>query len=249
MDTPSIYVKGWLSPAGVEAVRAVLRAAFATVGRLQVTGLEHLPAGGCLVCPNHLSYFDSPLVFSLLRGRPVTAFAADTYRERAVFRAFVQQVDTIWVHRGAIGPSTIKVALQALRAGRILGLAPEGTRSRSGGLIEGKPGAAALALAAGVPIVPVGVAGAEQLSRALSGLRFLAGDRPAVTVAFGRPFSLPALARGERAGKLDAYTAEIMCQIGALLPSEYRGVYAQHPRLHALLAEAEAARNQRPSAA
>jgi 1-acyl-sn-glycerol-3-phosphate acyltransferase len=218
---------------------AVLRWAFGVFADVEVRGHENLPAGGCLICPNHVSLFDAPLVYCLLSGRPVTAFAADTYRARPFFRLFVQQVDTIWVHRGAIGPSTIKYALQALRAGRTLGLAPEGTRSLTGALQIGKPGAAALAVASGVPIVPVGLTNTERLAAAVRNLSWLGNNRLRITVTFGKPFSLPPPERGERAEKLDEYTTEIMCRIAALLPPRYHGVYADHPRLRALSSLAE----------
>jgi 1-acyl-sn-glycerol-3-phosphate acyltransferase len=236
MSDTRVYIPGRLSPANVERVRALLRWAFGIFADLEVRGRENLPAGACLVCPNHISIFDAPLVYCLLPGRPVTAFAADTYRARPFFRLFVQQVDTIWVHRGAIGPSTIKYALQALRAGRTLGLAPEGTRSPTGALQFGKPGAAALAAASGVPIVPAAIANSDRLAAAIRRLSWLGRDRPRLTLTFGRPFTLPPTERGERAAKLDEYTTEIMCRIAALLPPHYRGVYADHPRLSALLA-------------
>ncbi|MBL8058180.1 MAG: 1-acyl-sn-glycerol-3-phosphate acyltransferase [Anaerolineales bacterium] len=238
MSEQPVYVPGRLSPANVDRARALLRWAFGIFADLEVRGREHLPAGGCLVCPNHLSRFDAPLVYCLLPGRPVTAFAADTYRAQPFFRLFIQQVDTIWVHRGAIGPSTLKYAWQALRAGRSLGLAPEGTRSLTGALQPGKPGAAALAAAAGAPIVPVAITNTEHLGAAMRSLRWLGRDRLRLTVTFGRPFTLPPIERHERAEKLDEYTAEIMCRIAALLPAHYHGVYAGHPRLAALLAEA-----------
>ncbi len=225
-----VFVPGRLSPRNVDRVRAVMRFLFGLFADVEVHGLEHIPPGGCLLCPNHLSRFDAGLVFCLLRGRNVTAFAADKYRPQPFFRAIVEMVDAIWVNRGAIGPSTIRAALQTLRDGRLLGLAPEGTRSATRALQPGKHGAALLAATAGVPIVPVAITGTEHMAEAIKRFR-----RARLTVTLGEPFPLPPLTGDQRAQKLDTYTDEIMCRIAALLPEPYRGVYADHPRLAELL--------------
>lgn len=235
MNASPVYVPGRLSPRDADRLRAFFRFLFSLYARVEVRGRENLPAsGGFIVCINHLSRLDAPLVFGCLDGRRVTAFAADTYRPNPFFKLILESVDVIWVHRGAIGPSTLKAALQALRAGRVLGVAPEGTRSLTHALQVGKAGAASLAAAAGVPIVPAAITGTEHLHHALARFYPLWRGRLPVSLEFGEPFTLPPLGRGERAEKLDAYTDEIMCRIAALLPARYRGVYAGHPRLQAL---------------
>lgn len=237
MSELPVFVPGRLSQRNVERLRAVFNGLFALFAEVRVSGAEHLPAGGgFIVCPNHLSRFDAPLLFAQLPGRAVTAFAADTYRPHWFFRLIIESVDAIWVHRGAIGPSTLKAALRALRAGRVLGLAPEGTRSPTHQLQPAKTGAAALATAAGVPIVPVAITGTEHLGPAIAGLRAPWRGRVPITVTFGPAFQLaPAAEAASRAEALEAATTELMCRIAALLPPPYRGAYADHPRLRALL--------------
>ena len=231
MDNQPIFVRGRFPPWGVEALRGVFGMLFALLTRVEVRGLERLPAsGGFIVSPNHLSYFDAPLTFVLLRGRKMTAFAADTYRANIFFRWVVESVDTIWVHRGAIPPSTLKFAIQALREGSILGLAPEGTRSPTHVLQKGRTGAAFLAMTTGAPVVPLAFTNTEKIAPGLK--RF---QRVKVTATFGEPLIFPEPPRHEREAKLEEYTTEIMCRIAALLPEEYRGVYAEHPRLKELL--------------
>ncbi|MBI4769400.1 MAG: 1-acyl-sn-glycerol-3-phosphate acyltransferase, partial [Chloroflexi bacterium] len=128
----------------------------------------------------------------------------------------------------------IKAALLALQEGNVLGLAPEGTRSKvTHALQEGKTGAAFLALATGATVLPVGLTGTERIGRALRRLR----SAP-VRVCIGKPLQLAARGENGRKGRrpqVQAVTDEIMCQIAALLPEEYRGVYAGHPRLLELL--------------
>jgi 1-acyl-sn-glycerol-3-phosphate acyltransferase len=65
--------------------------------------------------------------------------------------------------------------------------------------------------------------------------------RPVVTVRMGRPFTLPLLAAGERSAGLREQADVVMCHIAALLPPEYRGLYANHPELQRLLTKAGAA--------
>jgi 1-acyl-sn-glycerol-3-phosphate acyltransferase len=98
-------------------------------------------------------------------------------------------------------------------------------------LIAAKTGVAYLADQAGVPIVPVGVSGTYQAMTKILTLR-----RPKITVRFGEPFSLPPIDRKNREASLQKNTDEIMCRIAALLPDEYRGVYAEKQRTKELLA-------------
>jgi 1-acyl-sn-glycerol-3-phosphate acyltransferase len=115
----------------------------------------------------------------------------------------------------------------------ILVIAPEGTRSRTGALIEAKPGVSYLATKLNRPIVPVALTGTED--KALFGnLKRL--RRAHITVTAGPAFTLPPLPRQNRDEALQRYTDEIMCHIAALLPERYRGVYANHPRLKELSA-------------
>jgi len=230
MTEQPVFVPGRLSPGQVEWVRRVFKALFWLFAEIETHGIENLPtSGGFMIAPNHLSVFDPPLVFLLLNGRRLAAFAGDTYRARPFFRWIIEMIDTIWVNRGATSPKTVKAAIHALREGRVLGLAPEGTRSLTGALIQGKTGAAYIALAAGVPIVPAAVTNTEHLWASMKRLK-----RIKLTVTFGKPLMLNGPKTSEQ---LELHTTEIMCQIAALLPPKYRGVYAEHPRLKALLSQ------------
>jgi 1-acyl-sn-glycerol-3-phosphate acyltransferase len=113
-------------------------------------------------------------------------------------------------------------------------MAPEGTRSPNGALIEARSGASYLAAKAGTQILPVAVTGTEDhvVFPNLKRLR-----RANVVIRVGKPFRLPPLPRQDREAVLQQYTDEMMCRIAALLPPEYRGFYAQHPRLLELLNE------------
>jgi 1-acyl-sn-glycerol-3-phosphate acyltransferase len=119
-----------------------------------------------------------------------------------------------------------------LNEGLAIGIAPEGTRSVTADLLEGKPGTALLALKAGVPILPVALSGTEDSVQKM--LRF---KKPHITVEYGKLIPAPVLDRQNREGQLQIITDEIMCQIAAMLPEKYWGFYAGHPRLKEILTE------------
>jgi len=99
-------------------------------------------------------------------------------------------------------------------------------------LIDGKPGVAYLAARSGFPVVPVAITGTEDMVIWGNVKRF---RKSKVTLTGGIPFTLPPIPRENRDEALQRYTDEIMCQIAAILPERYRGVYAEHPRLRELL--------------
>jgi len=233
MAETEVMVPGWASPRGVEMMRGLFRALFTLLTRVEAHGLENIPPGGLIVSPNHLSSVDPPLVFIMLPGRKQTVFVADKYRHHPFFRPIVTMVDCIWVNRGATPPSTIKEAVRSLQNGSVLGVAPEGTRSPTHSLQQGKTGAVYLAYAAGVPIVPAALAGPEKAIPSALHLH-----RARLSITFGKPITFGEPGRRNRPStqQLEDGTTEVMCQIAAMLPPEYRGVYADHPRLKELLA-------------
>ncbi|RPI91694.1 MAG: 1-acyl-sn-glycerol-3-phosphate acyltransferase, partial [Chloroflexi bacterium] len=127
----------------------------------------------------------------------------------------------------------LRKVISLMEENRILVIAPEGTRSRTGALIEAKPGVSYLAAKLDRPIVPVAITGTED-KVLLANLKKL--RRSHITVTAGPAFTLPPLPRENRDEVLKQYTDEIMCHIAAILPEKYRGVYADHPRLKELLA-------------
>jgi 1-acyl-sn-glycerol-3-phosphate acyltransferase len=120
----------------------------------------------------------------------------------------------------------MRVALDVLRQGVALGISPEGTRSESGELLEGKAGTILIADRAKVPIVPVGLSGTDKVQPSILRLR-----RQRVMARYGPAFTVPPIERDRREEQLKEYTDEMMLRIAALLPPELRGFYKDHPRL------------------
>jgi 1-acyl-sn-glycerol-3-phosphate acyltransferase len=127
----------------------------------------------------------------------------------------------IWVHRGQPDRHAIRAALDGLRQGRFIAIAPEGRESLTGALEQGTEGAAYLALRAGVPVLPLTFTGTEN-ARIYGNLKRL--RRTDVTMTVGAPFRLEELPGRKEAIELG--TQNIMRTLAAQLPPEYRGVYA-----------------------
>jgi 1-acyl-sn-glycerol-3-phosphate acyltransferase len=187
----------------------------------EVKGKENLPEHGpVLIVSNHLYLGDPPILAASLRLKAVFMAKEELFRDRWS-RFWVQNFGAFPVRRGGIDREAIRQAERWLQEGVSVIMFPEGTRSPYARLTPGLNGAALIASRLGVPILPVGIAGTEKLKK----LR-LRWHRPRITITIGQPFQLPPadgrLTKEERRRLTD----EIMGYIAALLPPEYRGVYA-----------------------
>lgn len=193
--------------------------------RWEIYGLENLPKQGpYIIAINHLHYFDPPIVYASMPWRmifKVRAFAAEKYRHTLIGLP-VHLTHGIFVKRGELDRDALREALGHLKEGNMLAIAPEGTRSKTGGLQEGKPGIIYLAQRTNAPIIPLAIYGQERVWQELK-----RGRRQRVVERIGEPFVLPPLDRKRKNEQMDELTTELMCKIAALLPEEYRGVYAQ----------------------
>lgn len=194
------------------------------VGPGRVVGLENAPRSGpYILVSNHCSNLDPPFLGWAVghqTGRLIHFMAKDEIRGWPVVGWLARQSGVFFIRRGEVDRGAQRIALDLLAAGRALGLFPEGTRSRDGRLRHGRAGAALLAMRAGVPLLPVGIAGTHRI---FAGGRRMPG-RSRVTIRIGRPFLLPPLAAGslDRAALHEA-TARIMREIAALLPVDQGG--------------------------
>jgi len=204
---------------------------YSALTRTEFIGTENIPAdGGLILATNHMSRADVPLLM-LTPNRPdMVALAADKYKKHPIFSFILNAADVIWLDRDKADFSALSTARQYIQGGGAIGIAPEGTRSKIGALIEGKAGTALLAARANCPIIPVGITGTEVAIKKL-----LALHRPNLVVRYGKAFRLPPFSQADRAVWLSQSTDEIMCRIAALLPEAYRGFYKNHPRLKELL--------------
>lgn len=203
-------------------IQRILWALARLLTRLDVAGIENVPlTGPVVIAPNHIHALDIPLV-GMVTPRRTTVFAADKWRGKLGGWVLERLTHVIYVARGEADRNALNEALAVLRAGGTMAVAPEGTRSRTGGLQQGKHGAVYLASRTGAVIVPVAAWGHET---ALTAWRHL--NRPVVHVRIGTPIHLPANAKRARTAELHAYTDTLMHTLAAMLPPAYRGVYAE----------------------
>ena len=201
-------------------IRAIVNVLVNLFIRREYVGLENFPEPPYIVAINHLSVFDTPVLLTVC-PHTVRALTAAKHKRNPIYAPLLVIMGSIWVRRGEVDRHALREALDVLKRGGVLGLAPEGTRARGTyALQEAKTGTAYLATRADVPIVPVGLAGTERIKDNLLRLR-----RTYVRAVVGEPFRLPENGR-VRGQKLHEYTDLIMRRITELLPEEYQGVYA-----------------------
>jgi 1-acyl-sn-glycerol-3-phosphate acyltransferase len=212
-------------------VHSIISFLYRHLTRVQVEGRENIPAqGACLLATNHMSRLDVPLLFIATPRLDLVALIADKYKMNLGISFLVRATGSIWLDREKADFTAFRAALEVLRKGWVLGIAPEGTRSTVRALLPAKTGIAFLAEKAGVPVVPAAICGTETSMNQILHLK-----RPVLRVRYGEAFQLPPIERQDREASLQRNTHEIMCRIAAMLPPRYWGHYAGHPRLAELL--------------
>jgi 1-acyl-sn-glycerol-3-phosphate acyltransferase len=214
-------------------IRWLVRLLFNIIARVDVSGYENLPKeGSFVIATNHLGIVDAPIAFYAIDRWDMFVLIAEKWEKVALFRWLGKYFNFIFIDRYHPDIKNLRKVISLMEKNNILVIAPEGTRSRVGSLIEAKPGVSYLATKLNRPIVPVAITGTEDkaLFGSLKKLR-----RAHITLTAGPAFTLPTLPRENRDEALKQYTDEIMSHIAALLPENYRGVYADHPRLKELL--------------
>lgn len=154
------------------------------LGRIQVSGLERVPATGpVILAVNHTSAMDGPLLFGLL-DRPVSFLVkAEAFEPVAGLTGqFLRSAAQLPVRRYQIDPAPVRYGLAVLGQGGVLGMFPEG--SRGAGLAHAvRPGVGYFAVKTGAPVLPVAVLGSGATVRTLG--------RPPVRIRFGTPLRFP----------------------------------------------------------
>ncbi|MCO1618839.1 lysophospholipid acyltransferase family protein [Micromonospora tulbaghiae] len=216
---PLLYTIGKLT------VAPTLRLAF----RPHVEGLEHIPAtGGAIFASNHLSVADELLLGTVV-PRHLAFWAKSEYFKgtglKGGFSKFVLTgLGAIPVERagGRAALTAFDAAIPVLKAGDLVAVYPEGTRSPDGRLYRGRTGTVRLAIAAGVPIIPVGVTGTDKAQPI--GTRIPRPGRAKITIKFGKPLDFTG--RPDDRTSLRVMTDEMMAEIQKLSGQEYVPRYA-----------------------
>lgn len=176
--------------------------------RLQVIGLDNIPLDKPLIiASNHISNLDPPTLGVACKVRPINFMAKIELFQIPIFSWAIRKLGAFPVKRGASDKNAIKTALDKLRSNLVVGIFPEGTRSKDGNLGNVGTGVITIAAKAKAVVVPTAIVGTNKIS--------LKNLFPKIKVAFGEPIYLPE--------KIDdkelfvEYTDKMMQQIKELL--------------------------------
>jgi 1-acyl-sn-glycerol-3-phosphate acyltransferase len=206
--------------------RAVLAPIFKTLWRIDVQGLDNVPAaGGAVFCPNHTSVVDS-FFLPLVLPRPIMFVGKAEYMDDWKTRRLFPGLGMIPIDRagGSASERALNTAARVLEAGKFFGIYPEGTRARDGRLHRGHTGPARLALRTGTPIVPVGIVGTREVQPPDAKV-----PKPfkRVSIRFGRPVTVERYqGRADDRMVLRSIIDEVMFEIRELSGQDYVDEYA-----------------------
>ncbi len=206
-------------------LRGCFRLLMKILSPITITGEENVPhSGPYIIAINHVSTYEAPFILSYWPVLPESMGAVDIWRKPGQ-NILVRLYGAIPVHRGEFDRQTLEKALSVLEAGKPLLIAPEGGRTHAPGMRRAQPGVAYLAEKSGAPIIPAGIVGTtDDYAR-----RAFSFQRPPLEMHIGKLFKLPpAGGRGDERRQILQQNADlVMKHIAALLPLDYRGVYAE----------------------
>jgi len=218
----------------LKTLRSIVRFIMNLIADIEVQGVEKVPDGNFIAAANHLGRLDTAALLCVIDREDLIMPVAEKYKNHPIYSAIGRAANAIWLNRFEADYSALREILTRMEKGGMLVIAPEGTRSKTEALQEGKLGVAFLASKSGYPVMPVAVTGTEDRAVLENLKRF---RRLKIIVRGGNPFKIEIPKGKGREQAMREATDELMCQIGALLPEKYRGVYAEYPRLKELLAD------------
>jgi 1-acyl-sn-glycerol-3-phosphate acyltransferase len=189
--------------------------------RIDDQELQRIPKQGPLIIyTNHVNILEIPIIYTHLQPRRIHGMLLAERWNIPVLSWVLDVTETIPLRRGEADIEAIRKGLEALEKGEMLVIAPEGTRSHDGILQFAHPGVVLLALHSGAPLIPVAYFGAENYSKNLRRLR-----RTDFHLRVGKPFHLDATGEKVTRQVREKVMQEMMYQLAAILPPEYRGRY------------------------
>ena len=215
-------------------LRSIVRFIMKLITRIEVEDIEKLPSGNLIVAANHLGRLDTAVLLCLIDREDIIMAIAEKYKNHPLFGPIGRASNAIWLNRYEADFSAMRQILERMKQGGMLVIAPEGTRSKTEALQEGKLGVAFLASKSGYPVLPVALTGTEDRAVIENLKRF---RRSKIVVKGSEPFHITIPNGPGREKAMREATTEIMCHIAAMLPEKYRGVYSENPRLKELLSE------------
>jgi len=204
-------------------VNTIVKIGTGILCKIDAPDLDKVPRHGpLLLYSNHTGQIEVPVLYSHLQPRPVTGLAKVETWDGWFLRWVFDLWNAIPIRRGEADIEAMRKSIDTLNKGNILAIAPEGTRNKTGALIKAQPGVVTLALRSGAPLMPIVHWGGENFTNNIKRLK-----RTDFHVRVGEPFKLDT--RGERVTHevRQQMVDEMMYRLAALLPENYRGVYAK----------------------
>jgi len=191
--------------------------------RIDTSELDKIPATGpYILVTNHINFLEAPILYIFMRPRRTIALGKSELWDKK-FSAFLMNLwEVLPIKRDTVDIQGMKNCVKVLEGGDSLCLAPEGTRSRTGILQEGKAGVIMFAQKGNAPIIPLAHWGGENFGSNLKKLK-----RTPITIKVGKPveISIPEGVRADAAIR-QKIADEVMIEIARLMPEKYHGKYA-----------------------
>jgi len=134
-----------------KTARNILRLFLSKIASIELIGLESFPEGQYIIASNHLGRLDAGLLYYVFDREDIIIPIAEKYKEHRLYGWIGRSMNAIWLNRFDVDIHAMKEILRRFKAGGLLAIAPEGTRSKTEVLQEGKTGAAFLASKLGYP--------------------------------------------------------------------------------------------------
>ena len=204
-----------------------LRIIFNIICRIDKDELKKIPDKGPLILVgNHVNFLEAPVMVPFLDNPSITAIAKRDSWDNPLFNFLFNTWGVIPIERDMIDQKAFRQSEDWLKEGKILAVFPEGTRSKNGRLLKGKPGVVALAMRSKATLIPIAFYGYENFWENLKHLR-----RTDFHIVVGEPFRVDSNGDGMSREVREEITDEIMFKIAELLPENYRGVYEYKDRV------------------
>jgi 1-acyl-sn-glycerol-3-phosphate acyltransferase len=198
---------------------------------IKINGYEKIRdlEGPIIFICNHLSNSDGIILNEVLKEKDPVFIAGVKLTANEFTRNGFKFVKTIQIKPNSADKEAISKIIEVLKAGKNIMMFPEGTRSRTGAMIEGKKGLLLIAKMSKATIVPIGMCGTEKFlpinDEDMAEENFNYAD---ITINFGEPMTVPKKLEDEDKNQYsDRAMTEIMCGIAKMLPEKYRGVYSE----------------------
>jgi len=203
-------------------ISSIVRFLLRIVLRIDSKTLEDIPrTGPYLILPNHINFIDAPLYYFYLRKIiPIIGVGKKELFDAPIIGRMLKNWEALPVDRKGFDRNFMKKASDYLAQNKILGIAPEGTRSETGKLGQGKDGIIYIALKCNVPMLPIVHIGTEELGRNLKRFR-----RTNITLKKGPMFRIADDVNFSNKEQRKQISWEIMSRIAELLPVKYHGYY------------------------